>query len=646
MASAPSFAAPPSPAGWPCPRCGTLFSGNFCPRCGLPMGAWAARPPPSSMRPVLSVLWTLAIIAFIVFAVTDFAGLAVSPTLIVPGIQGIQSGQTVNSGMDFNGNWTFDSWGTASTPSYQATGGNQGGFLDMTLFGTGARGFWMQPFRVDGSLPYTASVRLDLEIVGGLTSGRLLVSVDSSSSVPDPATAITVLTCSGPTAWTSTGRLSADARLASPGLYYLKIAFLVDSASGPVDVGFDNVRLAWTTDAAVVLYVPIPLPYPVIITQDKSLFLSYYGLITAAIFLIGGYYVVRERKEIWRAFKAPIESIGTRLRSRSAWIAVGQVWMAVTFFQVALISLLTLAGIEPTSPINLTPQNAWVLLFELANAGVYEEIIFRLVLIGVPMALGSVVLRIMDVNRGATGNGSGSAGRYIAGAWRYLIGGVLRRDSPKEALVAAWAFLFASSAIFGLAHAPGWGWWKVVPSMVAGLGFGYLFLRHGVGAAILAHFVNDYALSLTYEGLGGAGLEALISLVFIGLAIAGAGFLIWYAIDAWRHLTGLAARFRPPTRVPTLPPPTPYVAPTPPSFAIPPTPFPSPPTAAWSPSPPAASPGVAFRDPGRIPREYTPSYAPPPYGYPPVRFQCPYCGWVEARYEAGRFTCTRCGRAA
>src|SRR5437879_12614680 len=169
------------------------------------------------------------------------------------------------------------------------------------------------------------------------------------------------------------------------------------------------------------------------------------------------------------------------------------------------------------------------------------------------VALGSVVLRIMDVNRGATGNGSGSAGRYIAGAWRYLIGGVLRRDSPKEALVAAWAFLFASSAIFGLAHAPGWGWWKVVPSMVAGLGFGYLFLRHGVGAAILAHFVNDYALSLTYEGLGGAGLEALISLVFIGLAIAGAGFLVWYVIASWRHLMGLVSWLRPPTNFMSVP---------------------------------------------------------------------------------------------
>src|SRR5436309_1668148 len=282
-ASPTSFAAPPALVGWPCPRCGTLFSGNFCPRCGLPMGAWAARPPPrSSMRPVLSILWTLALVAFVAFAVTSY---------------------------------------------------------------------------------------------------------------------------SGPTPWTSTGRIGADARLTSRGLYYLKIAFIVDAASGPVDVGIDNARLAWTTDAAVVLYIPVPLPYVVILSQDKTFFLSYYGLIAAAIFLVGAYHAVRERKETSRAFTAPIESIGTRLRSRSAWIAIAQVCMAVKFFQVALIYLLTLAGIEPTSPINLTPQNAWVLLFELANAGVYEEVIFRLLLISLPMAIGSVVLRIMDVNRVASGNG-------------------------------------------------------------------------------------------------------------------------------------------------------------------------------------------------------------------------------------------------
>src|SRR5438132_1557653 len=552
MTSLPS-AAPESPVGWPCPRCGTLFAGNFCPRCGLPRGAWAPRPaPPSTARPILTILWTLAIAGFVLFAVTDFAGLAVSPSLLVPNIQGMRSGQTVNSGMDFNGNWSFDSWGTASSPSYQGSGGNPGGFIEMTSFGSGARGYFWQAFDVSGSRPYTGAVRLDLRIAGGLTSGRLLVSVDGSP-VLDPSMAVTALPYSGPTGWTSTGRISVDPKITAPGQYYLKVAFIVDGATGAVDVGLDNVRLTWTTDAGVVLYVPAPLPLVVFVSQDKTVFLSYYALIAAAIFLIGGFYAVRERRETLRALKAPIEAIGTRLRSRSAW---------------------------------------------------------------------------------------------IAGAWRYLSGGVLRRESSKEAHVAAWAFLFASSAIFGLAHAPGWGYWKVIPSMVAGLGFGYLFLRHGVGAGILAHFVNDYALSLSYEGIGGVGLEVVLTLLFLGLAIAGAGFLAWYAIDAWRHLSTLLARFRPPTRAPVQPPPTRFAAPSPSSYGVSPTPSPSPPAGAWSPVPPAASPGVALREPGRIPRDYTPSYVPPPYGYPPVRFQCPFCGWVEARYDAGRFTCTRCGRTA
>ena len=644
-----------APASWPCPQCGTLFRGNFCPRCGLPTAAWAygSPPKPSGARPVLTILWTIALILFIVFAVTDFAGLALSPTMVVPGIQGIRSGQTVNGAVDFDANWTPNSWGSGSALSVQSTGGNPSGYLQMSLFSSGSRGYWIQPFQVGGSVPYTGAVRLDVEISGGLTLGYLIVSVDSSNSVPDPNTAIGLVKFTGSTSWKTTERFLADARLTSPGLYYLKIAFVANTTSGPVDIGFDNARLSWTTDAAVVFYVPIPAPFILIISQDKALFLSYFLLIFVALFLIAGVYLVRERRELWNAFRAPIDSIGSRLRARSAWIAVAQVWMAITFFQIAIIILLPLVGIEPTSPIAPNTQNAWVLLFDLANAGVYEEIAFRLLLIGLPMAVGSAIVRAIEVNRGPAGNGPNSSGRYIVGGWRYLFGGTIRRESLKETHVAAWAFLFASSAIFGLAHMPGWGWWKVVPSMVAGLGFGYLFLRHGIGAAVLAHFVNDYALALSLEGIGGPSLEAFLSLLFIGLSIAGAGFLAWYAIDAWRHLTDLVARFRPAARIPSMPPPpAPFATPPPGLFASPmpqsmtaPTPSSPSPNPAFGPWPPGP-PATTMREPGRIPREYTPSYVPPPFGYPPVRFQCPSCGWVEARYDAGHFTCMRCGRTA
>ena len=653
MASAP---APPDPTaapmGWPCPRCGTLFRGNFCPRCGLPTAAWAYRPPatPSGGRTVLSVLWTIALVGFIIFVITDFAALVAAPAYVVPGIQAIGSGNTVNSGFGFDaGNWTFDPLGTGSVGTYRSAGGNPGGFLEMSLPSSGAHGYWWQAFRVDGSVPFTGAVHLDVEISGGLTSGRLIVAVDGANSPPDPRVAIGLVDFTGPTSWTAMPRFLADDRLADPGLYYLKVAFFADSATSPVSVGFDNVRLGWTTDAAVVVYLPSPAPFVVFFTQDKTLFISYFAFLAAVIFLAAGYHLIRERRETWNAVRAPLEAIGTRLKSRSAWIALGQVWMAVTFFQVVFYYLVIAGGINPSSPVNPTPQSAWFWLYELLNAGVYEEFAFRILLIGLPMALGSVVLRIIEVNRGGTANGPGAAGRHVGGAWRYLIGGAVRRNSPKETLVAAWAFLIGSSVIFGLAHAPGWGWWKVIPAAVAGLGFGYLFLRHGIAAAILAHFVNDYAAALSYEGFGGEAFLLFLNLVFLGLAIAGAGFFAWYAIVAWRNFRGLIDRFRPPTRAVAVPgPQTPYFSVMPPPVATSPDPGQSlqPPTQMWPATPSVGPPAVAVRNPSRIPREYTPSYVPPPYGYPPVRFQCPYCAWVEAKYDAGRFTCTRCGRTA
>src|SRR5437867_1428288 len=135
-------------SGWPCPRCGTVFRGHFCPRCGLPTAAWAYRSPPSPSggRSVLSILWTLAMVGFLILALTDFAALLWSPTMVVPGIQGIQSGANVNSGLDFDGNaavrrqWTSSCDGNL-LPEDRVHGPR--------FVGPGERGFRQHPPRVD-----------------------------------------------------------------------------------------------------------------------------------------------------------------------------------------------------------------------------------------------------------------------------------------------------------------------------------------------------------------------------------------------------------------------------------------------------------------------------------------------------------------
>src|SRR3989475_4627312 len=135
--------------------------------------------------------------------------------------------------------------------------------------------------------------------------------------------------------------------------------------------------------------------------------------------------------------------------------------MAVTFFQVVFYYLVIAAGINPSSPVNPTPATAWFWLYELLNAGVYEEFAFRILLIGLPMALGSVVLRIIDVNRGGTGSGPGAAGRHIAGAWRYLMGGAGPPGSSEETPRGGVGVPIANSGVVRIAHPPGWGLWEV-----------------------------------------------------------------------------------------------------------------------------------------------------------------------------------------
>jgi len=125
--------------------------------------------------------------------------------------------------------------------------------------------------------------------------------------------------------------------------------------------------------------------------------------------------------------------------------------------------------------------------------------------------------------------------RTAHGLWGYLLGGGFR-IGPLEAF-----FLVGSSLMFGLAHAASWDAWKVLPTFIAGLGFGYLFLKVGIHAAILLHFSFDY-LSLG-QGLipGFALMELLLILLWI---VVGAFYFGHYAVRSvkWLYNTIFAAR--------------------------------------------------------------------------------------------------------
>jgi hypothetical protein len=71
---------------------------------------------------------------------------------------------------------------------------------------------------------------------------------------------------------------------------------------------------------------------------------------------------------------------------------------------------------------------------------------------------------------------------------------------------------------------------------VAGLGFGYLFLKVGIHAAIMMHFAFDY-LSLGLVLLPGFGLvDLLLTLLFL---VVGAFYFGHYAFQIAYWLRGL-----------------------------------------------------------------------------------------------------------
>lgn len=370
---------------------------------------------------------------------------------------------------------------------------------------------------------------------------------------------------------------------------------------------------------------PLPIdlyvlaPYPVGASYDvpASVFLAYYTLLVVSIALSYAHSVAKDGRLTVRTFVRPIAELSHRFESRSAIVATGQVFLAIFFFQGAYLFALWLVGFVPEAPTFPGTAPDWYPYFALTNASVYEEFATRLLYVGVPLFLGALALSF-----GRRGSAP-SLGKSRVSLLRHLLGGTITRDSPRSMILLAGVFLLLSSLIFGLAHVPAWGWWKFPPTFVAGLALGYLFLRSGLFAAILFHFATDYLAAMALLTEGNIGALAVLAVVILTFMAFGAVFFGWYLVYVARLAAQLSDRWWPRPQAAAVAAP---VAAVPPYMRLP--------------TPPPVAP---------IPPTYMPPRAPalaPSYGTAPVAYTCPRCGWREARYAEGRFTCLRCGQVS
>ncbi len=175
-----------------------------------------------------------------------------------------------------------------------------------------------------------------------------------------------------------------------------------------------------------------------------------------------------------RSFKSAREAMGVgESIERTEMYDTFTLFVTMTFMSLAFSLILTLIGGGVDVPEDLPTGTDAESLYSFANAAVWEEWITRVVYIGIPMAIAGLALT------------------RDKGSLKMIFGGF---GMSKLAL----ALIVISALVFGFGHAGDWGFWKVVPSFVAGLIMGYAYVKIGLHASIIIHFLTDY-MSVSLE---------------------------------------------------------------------------------------------------------------------------------------------------
>lgn len=255
-------------------------------------------------------------------------------------------------------------------------------------------------------------------------------------------------------------------------------------------------------DYTDVLFIITPTVTPILEISGATLVLYYLFLagtiIIAYLFLIG------------KSSPKILTEIGYATPAKhSPMLVVGGLFFAVLTIETLYYIVIESGGVVPNVP-SIGNQPYWYQIYIFAQASVWEEIISRILLIGVPLLWIDLLFRRDKLQRPRN----------------YFLGGTFDLGAVEIGLIVFSAFMF------GFAHAGGWDIWKVPPTIVAGLAFGYLFARLGLYAAVVFHFSFDF-LSIPVENAGPAATFALGLMILVWLA-AGVMFAIYYLIQLKR----------------------------------------------------------------------------------------------------------------
>lgn len=255
--------------------------------------------------------------------------------------------------------------------------------------------------------------------------------------------------------------------------------------------------------------VPTIFPTPVgLMVLQFTLLVQWHSIMIGAILMSVCVMLIVDTPVLVREARRSLSKLELpTLRTDNTWIVIFRMYMAIVGFYLIYNILLGLFTVSPEVP-DFAEQPLWHRLHSFAVASVWEEILVRVLMLGLPLLVYHVL-----------------ADRKEASVGRYLVGGGFKIDN------AAFVLIFVSSMVFALAHVAGWDLWKVLPTVISGFAFGYLFLKRGLWAAIILHFTFDY-LGMTTDVLieWGIDITLLFNLFFFFWALTGVVLLIHYLV--------------------------------------------------------------------------------------------------------------------
>ncbi len=257
------------------------------------------------------------------------------------------------------------------------------------------------------------------------------------------------------------------------------------------------------------LAVPTIFPTPVsLMALQFTLMVQWHSIMIGAILMSVCVMLIVDTPTMVRDAKRSLSKLELpTIRTDNTWIVIFRMYMTIVGFYLIYNIILSLFTVTPEVP-EFAEQPLWKQLHSFAVASVWEEILVRVLMLGLPLLIYHVL-----------------ADRKEASVGRYLVGGGFKIDT------AAFVLIAISSMVFALAHVAGWDLWKVLPTVISGFAFGYLFLKRGLWAAIILHFVFDY-LGMTTDVLivWGIDITLLFNLFFFFWVLVGVVILVHYIV--------------------------------------------------------------------------------------------------------------------